>query len=61
MRRDIDEDVNRRQEIGFRYRDFCTDFEILYQRANVNVGNLGPSESIQFRITLFTLGGVGSE
>lgn len=61
LRRDLDQDVNRSQEIGFRYRDFCTDFEILYQRENVTVGNLGPSESIQFRVTLFTLGGIGSE
>ena len=61
VRRDIDRDVNLREEIGLRYNDFCTDFAILYQRENVNVGNLGPSESIQFRVTLFTLGGIGSE
>ena len=61
VQRDMDQDVNRRQEVGFRYRDFCTDFEILYQRENLNIGNLGPSESIQFRVTLFTLGGIGSE
>lgn len=61
LQRDLDADVNRRQQVGFRYRDFCTDFEVLYQRENLNVGALGPSESIQFRVTLFTLGGIGSE
>jgi len=61
VQRDLDQGINRRQEIGFRYRDYCTDFEILYQRENLNIGALGPSESIQFRVTLFTLGGVGSE
>jgi LPS-assembly protein len=61
LQRDMDQGVNRRQEIGFRYRDFCTDFEVVYQRENLNIGNLGPSESIQFRVTLFTLGGIGSE
>jgi LPS-assembly protein len=61
LQRDLDSDVNRRQEIGFRYRDFCTDFEILYQREELNIGTLGPSESIQVRVTLFTLGGIGSE
>jgi LPS-assembly protein len=61
LQRDLDAGVNRRQEIGFRYRDFCTDFEVLYQRENLNIGALGPSESIQFRVTLFTLGGVGSD
>ena len=61
VQRDIDKGINRRQSIGLRYQDFCTDFEILYQRENLNVGNLGPSESIQVRVTLFTLGGIGSE
>lgn len=61
LQRDLDAGVNRVQEAGFRYRDFCTDFEVLYRRENLNIGVLGPSESIQFRVTLFTLGGVGSE
>jgi LPS-assembly protein len=59
--RDIDAQVDRREQIGFRYSDFCTDLEVFYQRENTNVGALGPSESIQIRVTLFTLGGVGSE
>lgn len=61
LRRDIDAEVDRLEQVGFRYRDFCTDLEVLYQRENTNVGDLGPSESIQIRVTLFTLGGVGSE
>ena len=54
--RDLDEDAVRREEVGFMYLDDCTQFEIVYQRENIGIDRLGPSESIQFRITLFTLG-----
>ena len=54
--RDIDADLSRRQETGFLYRDDCTQFEIVYQREDLGIQRLGPSESIQVRITLFTLG-----
>jgi len=56
--RDIDRDLSRRQETGFLYRDECTQFEIVYQREDLGIQRLGPSESIQVRITLFTLGSV---
>ncbi|WP_300543239.1 LPS assembly protein LptD [Maricaulis sp.] len=56
--RDIDRDLSRRQETGLMYRDECTQFEIVYQREDLGIDDLGPSESIQFRITLFTLGSV---
>ncbi|MEA1942117.1 MAG: LPS assembly protein LptD [Pseudomonadota bacterium] len=56
--RDIDSDLTRRQETGFLYRDECTQFEIVYQREDLGIQRLGPSESIQVRITLFTLGSV---
>lgn len=59
--RDIDLDVSRRQETGFLYRDECTQFEIVYQREDLGIQRLGPSESIQFRITLFTLGSLDPE
>tara|TARA_R110002072_G_scaffold256_2_gene1747 strand:- start:923 stop:3115 length:2193 start_codon:yes stop_codon:yes gene_type:complete len=61
LQRDLDLGISRRQEIGLLYRDFCTEFEILYQRENLNIGPLGPSESIQVRINLFTLGALGSD
>ena len=53
---DLDAETTRRSETGFLYRDECTQFEILYQREDIGIVDLGPSESIQFRITLFTLG-----
>lgn len=56
--RDIDSDLSRRQETGLLYRDECTQFEIVYQREDLGIERLGPSESIQVRITLFTLGSV---
>ena len=56
LTRDLDLDISRRQETGFMYRDECTQFEIVYQREDLGIASLGPSESIQFRITLFTLG-----
>lgn len=59
--RDIDRDLSRRQETGFMYRDECTQFEIVYQREDLGIQRLGPSESIQFRITLFTLGSLDPE
>ncbi|WP_271187702.1 LPS-assembly protein LptD [Maricaulis virginensis] len=59
--RDIDRDLSRRQETGFMYRDECTQFEIVYQREDLGIQSLGPSESIQFRITLFTLGSLDPE
>jgi len=61
LRRDLEMGLSRTQEIGLLYRDFCTEFEILYQRENLNIGPLGPSESIQVRINLFTLGALGSD
>ena len=61
LQRDLDLNLSRRQEIGLLYADHCSQFEILYQRENLNIGPLGPSESIQVRITLFTLGAIGSD
>ena len=53
---DLDAETTRRSETGFLYQDECSQFEILYQREDIGIADLGPSESIQFRITLFTLG-----
>lgn len=59
--RDLEAGVSRLQTAGFTYRDYCTELGILYARENYSYGILGPSESIQIRLTLFTLGSVGSE
>lgn len=59
--RDLDLEVTRRQELGVRYEDECSQFDIVYQREVLGITDLGPSESIQFRITLFTLGSFGPD
>ncbi|WP_291844722.1 LPS assembly protein LptD [Maricaulis sp.] len=59
--RDLDSEATRRQEIGLRYGDECSQFDIVYQREDLGISELGPSESIQFRITLFTLGSFGPD
>lgn len=56
--RDLDAGKTRRASASLRYRDECTDFRIVYERKDFEIGNLGPSESIKFQITLFTLGSV---
>ncbi|WP_339332776.1 LPS assembly protein LptD [uncultured Maricaulis sp.] len=59
--RDLDREITRRQELGLRYGDDCSQFDIVYQREDLGISELGPSESIQFRITLFTLGSFGPD
>jgi LPS-assembly protein len=59
--RDIEDGRTRTTSAGLRYRDECTDFRIFWQREDLDIGDLGPSESIKFEIVLFTLGGVGEE
>ncbi|WP_158025580.1 LPS-assembly protein LptD [Maricaulis sp. W15] len=61
VQRDLDREITRRQELGIRYGDDCSQFDIVYQRENLGIQDLGPSESIQFRITLFTLGSVSPD
>lgn len=58
---DLDAEVTRLQSAGFRFEDECTQLDIVYQREDTGIARLGPSESIQIRITLFTLGGVAPD
>jgi LPS-assembly protein len=44
------------RDIGLIYRDDCTHLEIIYRRENTVIGQLGPSTSINIRLTLATLG-----
>jgi LPS-assembly protein len=53
---DLDLDTTRMQETGFRFRDDCTELEIVYERQDLGITRLGPSESLLVRVTLFTLG-----
>tara|TARA_R110000868_G_scaffold224338_7_gene476320 strand:+ start:3647 stop:5830 length:2184 start_codon:yes stop_codon:yes gene_type:complete len=59
--RDLDRGTSRKTLAGFRYADECTELDIVYQREDEGIARLGPSESIQIRITLFTLGGTTSD
>ncbi|WP_417468270.1 LPS-assembly protein LptD [Maricaulis sp.] len=59
--RDLDRDYSRLTTAGFRYADECTELDIVYQREDELIALLGPSESIQIRITLFTLGGMSPD
>ncbi len=58
---DLDAETSRRRELGVQYNDECTQLEIVYERQDMGIASLGPSESIQVRITLFTLGSFAEE
>jgi LPS-assembly protein len=53
---DLDQDLTRRQSTGFQYRDECSQLEIVYERQDLGIARLGPSEALRVRVTLFTLG-----
>ncbi|HRJ02359.1 MAG TPA: LPS assembly protein LptD [Hyphomonas sp.] len=58
--RDIDDNRNARQELGIAYSDDCSRFELIYSRSELRDRTLGPSENIQFRFTLKSLGNLGT-
>ena len=58
--RDIGRNVNTRQEFGLAYTDDCSRFEILYNRSELRDRTLGPTDSVQIRFSLLTLGSFGS-
>jgi len=57
--RDLDSDINLRQDIRAIYEDDCTFLEISYTRRETQLGNLGPDEGLQIRIGLRSLGVFG--
>lgn len=57
-RHDFEQGATRFTQAGLIYRDECTDLRILYRRDNLELGNLGVSESIRVQFTLFTLGSI---
>ena len=59
--RDIANDLDARQEIGIAYTDDCSRFELIYSRNELTDRTIGPSENIQFRFTLKSLGNFGSD
>ena len=56
---DLERDVWRRQEIGGLYRDDCLEVAVIWVHEETFNRTLGPSESIQVRLTLVTLGDKG--
>ncbi|MEZ5954586.1 MAG: LPS assembly protein LptD [Hyphomonas sp.] len=58
--RDIAEDIDARKEIGIAYEDECSRLELVYSRSEIRDRTLGPSENIQIRFSLKTLGEFGS-
>ena len=60
-RYDLERSEDRRQQAGFLYRDECTLLRVFWERENIEVGNLGPSNSVKFELVLFTLGGVAED
>jgi len=55
---DLRTDTWRRGGFGLRYRDECTELDIVYERENTFNRTLGPSDSIRVRLTLATLGDI---
>lgn len=56
----IDEHALRYSELGLLYLDECVRLEVVYQRENTFNRALGPSSSVEVRLTLATFGGVGN-
>ncbi len=57
--RDLNSDTNLRQEIAAIYEDDCTFLEIAYTRSETRAGTIGPSEGVQIRVGLRSLGVFG--
>jgi LPS-assembly protein len=59
LTRDLDSDINLRQDIRAIYEDDCTFLEIAYTRSETQRGTIGPDEGLQIRIGLRSLGVFG--
>jgi LPS-assembly protein len=58
--RDISDDLNVRRDYGIAYEDDCSRLELIYSRTELQDRTQGPSENIQIRFSLKTLGQFGS-
>jgi LPS-assembly protein len=59
--RDITANRNAQKQIGIAYEDECSRIELVYSRSELTDRTLGPSENIQVRFSLKTLGKFGSD
>ncbi|MGE0739706.1 MAG: LPS-assembly protein LptD [Hyphomonadaceae bacterium] len=57
--RDLDSNINLRQDIRAIYEDDCTFLEISYTRSETRRGTIGPDEGLQIRVGLRSLGVFG--
>jgi LPS-assembly protein len=58
--RDISDNLNVRRDYGIAYEDDCSRLELIYSRTELQDRTQGPSENIQIRFSLKTLGQFGS-
>nr|WP_321510918.1 LPS assembly protein LptD [uncultured Hyphomonas sp.] len=58
--RDIANNRNARKDFGIAYEDDCSRLELVYSRSELQDRTQGPSENIQIRFSLKTLGQFGS-
>jgi LPS-assembly protein len=58
--RDITDNIDANQELGIAFEDECSRFELVYQRSELRDRTLGPSNNVQFRFTLKSIGNFGS-
>ncbi len=58
--RDITDKVDAQQELGIAYEDECARFELVYTRSETVDRTIGPSNNIQFRFSLKSIGQFGS-
>lgn len=61
VQHDFDDEITRTARAFLTYQDECTRLEIIYQRQNYESDELGPSNSVRLRLTLFTLGTLQDE
>lgn len=54
--RDVERDVWRRQEVGALYKDDCLDLRVVWVHEETFNRQLGPSDSVQVRLSLATIG-----
>ncbi|WP_321489783.1 LPS assembly protein LptD [uncultured Hyphomonas sp.] len=58
--RDISDNLNVQRNFGIAYEDDCSRLELIYTRTELQDRTQGPSENIQIRFSLKTLGDFGS-
>jgi LPS-assembly protein len=57
--RDLERDVWRREEFGPMYRNQCLELAVVWVHEETFNRTVGPSDSVQVRLTLATLGDKG--